>query len=301
VTTVATRPIGPAGTVTVPGHHVRLWHAVRAEWVKLRSTRSTWICLGLIVVVGVGLDVLITFVTANAWNAGSTQDRLQYDPVRTAQAGMLVAQFIVGVLGVMIVTSEYSSGLMRTTLLSVSHRWTILVSKVIVLAGSLLVVGEATAFTSAFVSRAILLGHGGKVVTHDSPALQATSKWIPVLNLSDPAVLRATLLSGIYITLLGLCGLGLGFALRSTAGAISLFVGGLLVVPIVANMLPSSISSHFNSWLPNTLGSSMMIVTLHHNAYGGNFFGPWAATAALGGYALVLLALGTARLMARNA
>lgn len=298
---VATRPIAPAGTLTVPGHHVRLWHAIRAEWVKLRSTRSTWVCLGLVVVVGVGLGVLITLVTAGAWKTGDMQDRTQYDPVRTAQAGMLVAQFIVGVLGVMAVTGEYSSGLIRTTLSSVSHRWTILVSKVVVLAATLMVVGEATAFTSSFVSRMILLGHGGRVVAHDSPALQATSKWIPVLSLSNPAVLRATVLAGVYITLLGLCGLALGFALRSTAGAISLFVGVLLVVPIVATMLPASISSHFNSWLPNTLGSAMMIVTLRHNAYGGDFFAPWTATALLAGYALVLLALGATRLMARDA
>ncbi|MDE3064465.1 MAG: hypothetical protein KGJ36_02210 [Acidobacteriota bacterium] len=301
MTTVTAGPIGRAGTATVPGHHVRLWQAVRAEWVKLRSTRSTWISLGLIMAVGVGLDVLITIVTANAWNGGGLQDRLQYDPVRTAQAGMLVAQFVVGVLGVMTVTGEYTSGLMRTTIASVSHRWTILASKAIVLATTLLVVGEATAFTSGLVSRLILLGRGARVVAHNTPALQATSRFIPVLPLTDPGALRATVLSGVYITLLGLCGLALGFALRSTAGAISLFVGALLVVPIIANMLPASISAHFNAWLPNTLGSAMMIVTLHHNAYGGDFLNPWAATAVLAGYALVLLTLGAGRLLARDA
>lgn len=301
MTTITHRAIGPAGSVRVPGHHIRLGYSIWAEWVKLRSTRSTWICLGLIFVVGLGLDVLITIVTAHAWNPGATQDRLQYDPVRTAQAGMLVAQFIVGVLGVLMVSGEYSTGLIRTTLSSVSHRWMTLVSKVIVLAAALLVVSEATAFTSSFVSRAILLGSGGKVVAHDSPALQATSKFIPVLSMTNPAVLRATLLVGVYITLLGLCGLALGFALRSTAGAISLFVSVLLVVPVVTSMLPASIASHFNAYLPSTLGSSMMVVTLRHNAYGGNFFSPWTATAVLAGYALILLAIGSTRLLARDA
>ena len=301
MTTLTHSAIGPAGSVRVPGHHIRLGYAIWAEWVKLRSTRSTWICLGLIFVVGLGLDVLITIVTANAWNPGATQDRLQYDPVRTAQAGMLVAQFIVGVLGVLMVTGEYSTGLIRTTLSSVSHRWSALRGQ------------GHRARRGADGGQRGDGGHvelrepsnpartRGKVVAHDSPALQATSKFIPVLSMTNPAVLRATLLVGVYITLLGLCGLALGFALRSTAGAMSVFVSVLLVVPVVTSMLPASIASHFNAYLPSALGSSMMVVTLRHNACGGDFFGPWTATAVLAGYALVLLAIGTTRLVARDA
>jgi hypothetical protein len=299
-TLTLTRP--PTGSITVSGHHVRLYQQVRAEWVKVRSVRSTWVCLALIVLIGVGLGVLISFVTASAWaGSGSMQDRLQYDPVRTAQAGMLVSQFVVGVIGVLAISSEYSSGLIRTTLSSVSHRISVLVAKVLVLSGLLLGAGEATAIISSFVSRAVLLSHGGVAVATNSAAFQASSKFIPVLSLSNGSVLRATLLSGVYITLLGLCGLGLGFILRSTAGAISLFVGVLLVLPIVVAMLPTSVSAHFNSFLPNNLGSAMMVVTLHHNAYGGIFLPPYQAMSILALYAAVLLGFGAWRLMRADA
>jgi hypothetical protein len=290
-----------AGEVKVPGVHVQLFCQIKAEWIKLRSVRSTWICLVLIIVVGVGLGALISIVSANAWSQGATPDRLQYDPVRTAQAGVLVAQFVVGVIGVLCITSEYSSGLIRTTLTSATHRVTSLVAKVIVVSAVLFVTGEITAFISYFVSRALLLSHGGKVVPIDSTAIQVHSKFIPVLDISSPGVLRATILVGVYITLLGLLGLALGFLIRHSAGAISIFVGILLVLPIIVQLLPSSVSSHFNSYMPNTLGSAMIIVTLHNNAAGGTFLGPVVAAALLAGYVVLLLGLGAWRLLRSDA
>jgi hypothetical protein len=264
--------------------------------------RSTWICIALIVLVSVGLSVLISIVTAHAWpGAGNSQDRLQYDPVRTAQAGVLVAQFIVGVFGVLAISAEYSSGLIRTTLMSASHRVSVLTAKVVVLAGVLLCVGEVTAVISSFVSRAVLLANGGVAVATDSPALQATSKMIPVLSLSNGSVLRATLLVGVYVTLLGICALGLGFLLRSTAGSISIFAGVLLVLPIVTAILPQSVTSSFSAYLPNNLGSAMLVVTLHHNAYGGSFLAPYTAVAVLGLYTAILLGLGAWRLIRADA
>ena len=278
-----------------PGHHVRLLAQVRAEWIKMRSIRSTWVCLLLIFIIGVGLSVVISIVSASAWKSGGA-DRLQYDPVRTAQAGVLVAQFIVGVLGALSITGEYSSGLVRTTLTSVTHRWNVLVAKVLVVGGVLFVVGELTAFASYFVSRVMLLSHGGRVVATDSPLHQDVSKYIPVLNLSSPGVLRATMLAGVYLVLLGLGGLALGFLIRHSAGTISVYVGLLLVVPVVVQLLPTSISAHFNSYMPNTIGSAMLVVTLRHNAYGGTFLGPTVATTLLGGYVIVLLLAGLWRL-----
>lgn len=299
--TGAAQPRTPE-SANAPGRHLRLYRQVHSEWIKLRTVRSTWVSLLLIVVISVGLSALISYVTANAWTpTASLQDRLQYDPVRTAQAGVLVAQFVVGVLGVLFISSEYSSGLIRTSLSAVTHRVNVLVAKAIVLTITLLVTGETAAFSSSLVSRAMLLSHGGRVVAADSPALQATSRYIPVLNLTSPGVLRATLLAGVYVALLGLCGLGLGFILRSGAGAISLFVGVLLVVPIVTAMLPQSISSHFNAYLPNTLGSAMMVVTLRHNVSGGTFLSPGVATSVLALYAVILLVAGAWRLTRTDA
>lgn len=295
-------PLIESTRIPSPGHHIKFYQQCRAEWTKLRSVRSTWVSLGLIVLISLGLSALISLVTAQAWTpSASLQDRLQYDPVRTAQAGILVAQFVVGVLGVLIVSSEYSTGSIHTTLSSVTHRPSVIYAKALVLSVTLLVVGELTALASSFISREVLLSHGGRLVSHDSPAIQATSKFVPVLSLSAPGVLQATLLAGVYITLLALCALGLGFLLRSTAGAISLFVGVLLVLPIIVSMLPQSITSHFNAYLPNSLGSAMMVVTLRHNAYGANFLSPLNAFLVLSAYALVILGAATYRLVRSDA
>jgi ABC-2 type transport system permease protein len=277
------------------GYHLRFFYQMRAEWVKLRSVRSTWVCLGLIILLGVGLGGVISFVTASAW-AGGGADRLQYDPVRTAQAGVLISQFCAGVLGALFVTGEYSSGLLRSTLSAVSHRGSVLLGKACVLTLVLLLAGEVSAFGSYFFSRWILLRHGGVLVLRNSVALQLHSAKIPVLSLSAPGVVRATLLVGVYVALLGLLGVGLGFIMRSGAGAIATYVGVLLIIPVIVSLLPSSASGYINEYLPSTLGSAMLLVTLHHNAYGGNFVGPLAGAGILTGYALLVVGLGWWRL-----
>ena len=155
----------PLGSHRPPGHHSRLACALRAEFIRLRSLRSTWICLVLIFVIGVALSALIAVVTAHAWNQGGRADRLQYDPVRTAQAGVLLAQFIAGVLGALVITGEYSSGLIRTTITSLQHRYQVFVAKFVALFAVLLVVGEVTAFSSFLTSREMLLSNGGRVVS----------------------------------------------------------------------------------------------------------------------------------------
>ena len=273
------------------------WAQVRAEWVKTNSLRTTWVCLGLVVVISVGLGALISWVSATSWVGGSLSDRLQYDPVRTAEAGTLVAQFVVGVLGVLLVSTEYSSGLVAVSLSALRCRGTLMSAKLFVTGVLVLVVGEAVAFSSYFVSRAVLLGRGGKVVLHDSASLQLHSHYIPVLALSDPGVLRATAMAGVYLALLSLLGVALGFMLRSGAGAISLFVAVLLVSPIVVQLLPSGIGSHVNPFLPTNLGSGMMVDVLSHNAYGGNFLSWDSALGWLMLYVVVASGLGLWRLV----
>jgi hypothetical protein len=272
------------------------WAQVRAEWVKTYSLRTTWVCVGLVVLISVGLGALISWVSAASWVDGSVADRLQYDPVRTAQSGVLAAQFVAGVLGVLLVTSEYSSKMITVSLSAVRTRSTLVSAKLFVTAMLVLAVGEVVAFSSYFVSRAVLLSQGGRMVAHDSAQLQLHSVFLPVLSLSDSGVLRATAMAGVYLALLSMLGVALGFLLRSGAGAISVFVGGLLLLPIIVQLLGST-GSHINPFLPTNLGSAMMVDVLSHNAYGGDFLSWDSALGWLGLYVVVTIALGTWRLV----
>jgi hypothetical protein len=250
-----------------------------------------------VILISIGLGALISWVSASSWGVGSTADRLQYDPVRTAQAGVLVAQFVVGVLGVLLVSTEYSSKLITVSLSALSRRRTIVLAKLFVTASLVVVVGEVVAFSSYFVSRAVLLGYGGKVVAHDSAALQMHSVFIPVLALSQGGVLRATAMAGVYLAMLSMIGVALGFLLRSGAAAISVFVGALLLLPIIVQLLPSGLGGDINPFLPTNLGSAMMVDVLSHNAYGGNFLSWDSALGWLGLYVVVVVVAGIWRLV----
>ena len=292
-----------AGTVA-PTHHGKAGfrHACAAEWTKLRSVRSTWICIAIIVVASLGLSALVTNLEAGRWTTLSLGERARFDPVRFSQSGVFISQFVVGVLGAMVVTAEYSTGLIRTTLTAVPHRFNVLIAKKAVLAMLLLVVGEISAFASFFLGQAILLGHGGKALsTNASIISQVTAHNIPVVSITSPGVLRAVVLSGLYLVILSVLALGIGFIVRSTAGAISLFVGVLLVIPLIINILPSSISNSIEPYLPSNLGLAMVVTTTRQTDFAGTLLGPWWAFLTLVIYAIVVVGIGAWLFQKRDA
>jgi hypothetical protein len=263
-----------------------------SEWTKLRSVRSTWISLVVIVVAGIGLSALVSNIEATRWTSLGPADRAQFDPVRFSQTGQFISQFVVGVLGALVVTSEYSTGSIRTTLASMPRRSTVLAAKGIVVAAVVLVVSEVTAFISFFVSQAVLTAHGGRALPVGSSILtQLRSSVIPVVTLADDGAVRAVFLCGIYLTLLTIMAVGIGFLLRHTAGAISLYVGLLLVIPLVIGILPSSISGPIEKYLPSNLGLAMILVTTRKTDFAGVLLTPWAATGLLALYAAVIVVL----------
>jgi ABC-2 type transport system permease protein len=269
-----------------------LGQAIRSEWTKLRSVRSTWISLAVIVVAGIGLSALVSNVEATRWASLGPVDRAQFDPVRFSQTGEFISQFVVGVLGALIVTAEYSTGSIRTTLAAMPRRTTVLAAKAMVVAAVVFVVTQITAFISFFVSQAVLTAHGGKALPADSSILtQLRSSVIPVVTLADGGAVRAVILCGVYLTLLTLIALGIGFILRHTAGAISLYVGLLLVIPLVIGILPSSISGSIEKYLPSNLGLAMIVVTTRKTDFAGVLLSPWAATGLLALYAAIIVVL----------
>jgi len=275
---------------------------VRSEWTKLRSVRSTWICLAIIVIGGIGLSALVTFIEADRWAHLGFADRAQFDPVRFSQTGEFLSQFVVGVLGALIVTSEYGTGSIRTTLATTSRRTTVLIAKVLVIGVVVFVVSELTAFASFFTGQAVLLAHGGKALPPGSSIIdQVRSPTIPVVSITDGAAARAVFLCGVYLLLLTLVACGLGFILRHTAGAISAFVGILLVLPLIVNILPSSFSTSFERYLPSNLGLAMILVTSRKTDFAGILLPPWQAAGLLAVYTLAVVVLAGWLLVRRDA
>jgi len=286
---------------TAPGR-AGLRQGILSEWTKLRSVRSTWIALLVIVVAGIGLSALISNVEAGRWGTLGAADRAQFDPVRFSQAGEFISQFVVGVLGALIVTSEYANGAIRTTLATLPRRTTVLAAKAVVIGAVIFVVSEVTAFASFFVGQAVLTAHGGKTLPEGSTILtQVKSSFIPVATFSSTGAARAVFFCGIYLTLLALVAFGFGLILRHTAGAISLFVGVLLVIPLIIQILPSSISDSIEKFLPSNLGLAMIVVTTRKTDFAGVLLSPWAAAMTLAVYTVVIVAVGGWLLARRDA
>lgn len=234
---------------------VTLPRLISAEWVKIRSVRSTPYSLLATVVLWVGLGALFC--------AGAVAESDQTsDPTRTSLAGVFLAQLAVGVLGVLAISGEYSTGMIRASMAAAPRRLGVLGSKSIVYAAVVLVVSLATSFTAFSIGQAIL----------SSEDMQA--------SLSDPGVPRAVVGAALYLTVVGVLGIALGTLLRSTAGAISTLFGLLLILPILANFLPSGWGDEVQKYLPGTAGTAVMVVRVD-----GGTLAPWTGFAVFCGYA----------------
>ena len=257
---------------------VTLASVTRSEWIKFRSVRSTLMGVIVTTVLTVGLGALITTAVRANWNQMDPIRKLAFDPVSTSLGGTLFAQFAVGVIGTLFITSEYSSGSIRTTFAAVPRRSLVVTGKLVVLVGSLLVVTEAVCVATFLLGQSIFSGV------------------VPTASLGDGAVLRSVLLGGVYLTLLAVLGLALGLILRQSAASISTFTSLLLVIPIILFLLPQSWQNATTKFMPSALGRSMMSTTAPEN-----FFGAWTATSLLVIYVIVAFAVGVVLLLRRDA
>lgn len=251
---------------------------LRSEWTKLRTVRSTMWTLGVTVVVGIGISALTTGETRAHWSSMSLGERLTFDPISTSLVGLFVGQFSIGVLGALVMSAEYGTGTIRATFAASPRRPIVLAAKGLVFGAVALLVAEIVAFIAFFLGQALL----------SAPAVHAT--------LSTPGAWRAVIGSGIYICVLGLFALGLASIIRHTAGAISAYVGVLLVLPLVLQALPSSILDDVRRFLPDRIGATMI------SANGlSNSFSPWIGLLVMCGYAAAALLIGAVLLVRRDA
>ena len=260
--------------MTMPSGRYGLAQAARMEWIKLRSLRSTWWTLAVTAAATVGIGLAVGL---NSRNAAS-------DLTNNALAGVVPGLLLAGALGVLTMTSEYTSGTIRATLAAVPRRPLVLAAKAAVFGGVTLIVGEAASF-SAFLAATATLRHS-----------------IAAPTLGDPGVLRAVVLSGAAFCLIGLLGLGLGAIIRHSAAAVGVLVAGVYVVAQVIGFLAHSAAAYMPILILENSLSTTQPVTCGTDAQScPHFLTAWAGLGVLSLYAVIALAAGGWLLARRDA
>ncbi len=249
---------------------------VRSELCKFRSVRSTFWTLIAAVVFNVVLAALAAiFIPSHL----SAQDKATTDPIRLSLAGLHLSQIAFGVLGTLVITSEYGTGMIRATFAAVPQRRLVLAAKAIVFAAAALIVGIASSFAAYYSF--------GAFVSGDS--LRST--------VGDPGVLRAIIGGGLYLVVLGLLGLGLGAIIRSSAGTIATLFGLLFVPSVLVNLLPHSWQTTVGPYVPMQAGSQIFVAAQHDP----NSLGAWTGFGVFCLYTAMALAIGFALIKHRDA
>jgi ABC-2 type transport system permease protein len=252
--------------------------ALRSEFTKIKSTRSTYWTLLALVVVCVGIGAL-----ASAGTASHPQgvNPTNFDATQQSLAGLFLGQLVIAVLGALTITSEYSTGMIRTSLSVQPRRGVVFAAKAVVFAAVTMVIGLIASFGSFFVGQAILSSHH----------LSAT--------LGDPNVLRAVIGGALFLTACGMLAYGLGAVLRHTAAAISATIGLLFVLTVLVQFLPQSWQDNVDKWMPALAGSQ--IWTTKAATGSPHLFSAWPGFAVLAGYAAVAIIAGLVCFRTRDA
>jgi ABC-2 type transport system permease protein len=208
------------------------------EWRKLRTVRSSWWIVAVFAASMIGLAILV--LSHEGYARMSAADRGAFDPTHDCFIGLVLGPLLFGALGVLAITTEFSSGMIHATFAAVPSRPLVLTAKAAVLGSATLVTGEITAFAAFLAGQAAL-------------AVQA-----PHATLGQPGVLRAVLMAGVYPALIALIGLGIGAVIRHTAGALCALVGVLFVLPLL--FISPSLQNESQNFLPHPMANSMTAV-----------------------------------------
>lgn len=255
--------------------------ALRSEWTKLRTVRSTPWSLLAMAGISLGLMSVIAWSVMNRWDhirpgekANFVQQPLDLILVRP----VFVCQLVVAVLGVMVISAEYTTGMIRSTLQAQPRRLTVLAAKVLVFAAVMLVVGEILAFGAFFLGQRLIAVH----IT---------------VRLSDPGVTRSVIGAGLYLAVLGLFSLAFGAILRHTAGGITTVLGLVLIVSNLTGLLPDSWGHHINAWMPTNAGQLIM----QPHQLPDDLLSPWQGLGVFTGWTVLLLIVAAVLFKRRDA
>ena len=260
-----------------PRREVTQARVILSEWTKLRSLRSTIVSLLFAVGVILGLSALIPLVVVSHWPPPEPGAAASFDPTARALGGAFLAQIAIGVLGVLLITGEYATGMIRASFAAVPSRLPVLWAKALVYGAVTLTLTVPTTFVAFLIGQNIL------------------SRQHIEAHPGDPGVLRAIVGTALYLTVVGLLGLAIGALLRNTAGAISTLFCILFVVPIIVRFLPSSWADPINRYLPNTVGETITRTRIDPTG-----LAPWPAFALFCAYTALVLAAAAIALRRRD-
>ena len=271
--TLALRTDAPAPRPTRGG--VTPTRVLNAEWIKFRTLRSSWYTLAAAVASMAGVGAVIGYTSSTAtWSELEPGIAAASGPLQ----GFFLAQLFIGVLGVLFVTGEYGTGMIRSTFQAVPRRWPVLGAKAVVF-GIVALTAMTLASLAAFFAAQGFLGPDG----HGS-------------SLGDPGALRAVVGTSIYLTLIGVLGGALGWILRTTAGAIAALLGTLMILPLLVGFLPGSVGDTITKYLPSEAGEALAT-----SIEQPDLLAPGAALAVLTLWVAGALALALAMLRRRDA
>ena len=278
---ITTSPARPRA-VPACGHRAGLAGTLRSEFTKIRSVRSTYWTLFMLVVAGIAWSVASCAGEASHWLQMSAADRAGFDPAQASVIGLaLLGQLVIVVLGALAITSEYSTGMIRASLTVMPRRGVLYGAKAAVLTAVALIIAVVTSFVSFFTGQYLLRS------THVATTV------------SQPNVLRAVLASALYVAMCGLFAFGLGAIVRTTAGAITAAFGLLFLVPQLGKALPSAWYADVVRWLPG--GDVINAITSTRSQNIPHLFSAWGEFAVFGGYTVVVLAAGAVLFRRRDA
>jgi len=255
---------------------------VLSEWTKFRSLRSTRYAM----LAGIGATIVFAIIpaliNASRWSTMSLQDKLVFNPLETTLIGVGVAQLAIGVVGVLMMTGEYSTGIIRATFCAVPKRLPVLWAKAGVLGTITLILSVPAMFIAFFSAQAILSGH--TLFGHDI-----------ALSISDPGVARVVVGGALYLTLTGLFAFGLGALLRNTAAGIGAFAAVLFVIPPLMSLLPASWDNAISPYLPSDAGQAVM-----QSGISSHTLGPWTGLSLFAAYTTGTMAAAAVLLRRRD-
>jgi ABC-2 type transport system permease protein len=258
-----------------PGHYTPR-QVARSELAKIFTLRSTAITLGLAFVA----TLLVTGLVTNSALHHSPQYYFGFDPTQESLTGMITAALTGGVLGALLISSEYSSGTIRTTLAATPKRPVLLATKMAVTAALTVLFFELLSFLSFFLGEAILSGGGA-----------------PSASLASPGAARAVVMTGLFIALLVLMAFGFGLIFRSIAASIAAFAGVVFVLPLVVH----SISEHAVRYLPSNILTNSIMATVSQGPGGNQPLSPVVGLSMMVLYAAIPLAVGAVLFARRDA
>ncbi|MFF3499242.1 ABC transporter permease [Streptomyces sp. NPDC003247] len=250
---------------------------IRSEWTKIRSVASTVWTLSLAVVVTIALGMLISALSRNEFDGMDRGTRGSFDPTFISFAGMSLGQLAMIVFGVLVVSNEYSTGMIRTSLAAVPQRGTFLFSKIAVAAGLALVVGTATSFAAFFLGQAMLGEHRASI--------------------GDQGVLRAVIGGGLYMTLIAVFSMGVAAMLRSPMLSLGILMPFFFLISTILGNVEAT--QKVGRYLPDQAGSKVMQVV---TPVGDDTpYGPWGGLAIMAVWTVAALAGGYLLLRRRDA